>query len=350
MATNYGTLTLFDQAAANQNVQAFTESRAYQVLSTDLAAYNASIQASLNEIAAPTADTLQPYGSIGDTEMVEVDELGTADAQRTGRTSTVGFPLRRYAYTIQWTRLWMQTNTVAELETQYLAARGADFKGILRSLKRALFIPTNVINYVDRFATRTTYNLRALVNADSEPIPAGPNGESFDSATHTHYLANATLTAAAATSLIETVVEHGHGGAVRVYINRAQEATWRALTGFAAYIDTRVIEAAGQARGGLDMSRLDNRAIGLFAGAEVWVKPWVPANYAFAFDASGPKPLGIRTRGGTTLGQLQIAADNETYPLRAQFMEREYGLAAWNRTNGAVLYSAGGAYVAPSIT
>ena len=54
--------------------------------------------------------------------------------------------------------------------------------------------------------------------------------------------------------------------------------------------DPRIIKADNVqgARGTLDMSRLDNRAIGIFEGAEVWVKPWMIQNYCFAWDAASP--------------------------------------------------------------
>jgi hypothetical protein len=52
-------------------------------------------------------------------------------------------------------------------------------------------------------------------------------------------------------------------------------------------------------------------------------------------------------------GNLELAFEDERYPLRARGWEREFGVAVWQRTNGAVLYidtGAAGAYVAPTIT
>ena len=50
-------------------------------------------------------------------------------------------------------------------------------------------------------------------------------------------------------------------------------------------------------------------AIGIFHGAEVWVKPWAIANFAFAWDAASPqKPLVFRQRTQTSLQGLRIAA------------------------------------------
>jgi hypothetical protein len=67
----------------------------------------------------------------------------------------------------------------------------------------------------------------------------GPNGEVF-ATSHNHYLANATLTTTVATNLITAVQEHYNSGQPVVVINSADEATWRALTGFVALVDPRV--------------------------------------------------------------------------------------------------------------
>jgi hypothetical protein len=67
----------------------------------------------------------------------------------------------------------------------------------------------------------------------------------------------------------------------------------------------------------------------------------------FFFNTSAPKPLGMRTRDAVQ-GNLHVAADMEIYPLRAQFMEREYGLAVIERANGACLDTAHSSYNAPS--
>jgi hypothetical protein len=156
------------------------------------------------------------------------------------------------------------------------------------------------------------------------------------------------------TALINTVLEHYSAGEVRVYINRAQETAFRALTGFTAYVDARLIPATTtvNARVNLDVANTYNRAIGIFGAAEVWVKPWVPSGYLFAFIPGAPKPLCFRERRAGT-GDLVLAFEDEEYPLRARTLEAEYGIGVWQRTNGAALFvdaGAAGAYVTPTIT
>jgi hypothetical protein len=196
--------------------------------------------------------------------------------------------------------------------------------------------------------------IRRLVNADSQPIPDGPNGEVFDGATHTHYdwLNSATLTQAACLALINDVIEHGHGNRLVLAINRASETAVRAFADFNPYLDPRLILRSADAPGAtLDNSRIDNRAIGLLGAAEVHVKSWVPAAYALVYDAGeATKPLCWREHPNVALRGLRVANRLADYPLYADQMEAYFGAGAWNRTAAAVLYFANGAnaYVVPT--
>ena len=193
--------------------------------------------------------------------------------------------------------------------------------------------------------------VKRLVNADSANIPEGPNGETFDGATHTHYIGEASLTAVFVQAAIDNLVEHGHGQMVKIAISKTDEAAFRLLTGFTAYPDPRIIYRATDTPGQtVDITRLDNRAIGIFGGAEVWVKSWMPANYLFVWDAGSEPPLMVRTRENANLTGLRIAATNSMFPLYAQYMQDDFGVGVWNRTNGVVLYFANATYTDPTIT
>jgi hypothetical protein len=263
--------------------------------------------------------------------------------------TTVAFPLRLAGIAVQWTRKWLQNHTPAELAAQYTAIKAADIKRIERDIKRAIFYPTNT-TFVDRLVDGVALGVKALVNADSADLPIGPEGVSFDGSTHTHYLGTASFVVGDLTAQIDTVVEHHNTGQVILAINKAQEATVRGFAGFTAYLDPRLIPAtsANHAAGTLDQMNPTNRAIGILGAAEVWVKPWVPASYTFCYVDGAPPPLAFRVRNAQSNG-LIIAADDESHPLRAQTMEREYGVAVWNRTNGAVLYTANSTYAAPTL-
>jgi len=231
------------------------------------------------------------------------------------------------------------------------AGQKAHLKAIQREIKKSVFLSANY-THRDHLIDNVDLAIKRFVNADSAAIPDGPNGELFDGATHTHYDANATLTAAVVTALIADVVEHGHGGQVRLAISRTDETAFRALTGFVAYVDPRLIVRVTDTPGAtLDITRLDNRAIGIFGAAEVHVKPWAIANYIFCWDdGSAQKPLAFRQRAQETLQGLRIAAQLDTHPLHAQYLEAEYGLGIWSRTNGGILYFANATYADPSIS
>lgn len=359
----YGTLAALDTLAtlSNTTVADFGEDNAFREIDAALAAHNRIEQELLSDFVDPTTDRLRRYGSQDSMTMNEVDEFGRPDAQKISAGATVGFPLRLYEISVQWTRKYLQNATGEELAKQVVAVMDADSKVIQREIKRALFNPTNA-TVLDRLVDNVSLAIKRLVNADGASIPLGPNGESFDGATHTHYLftAAASLAAADMNSLIETVIEHHPSGSALVYINRAQETAVRGLTGFTAYLDARLMPGGGatgvQANSSLSSFNVNERAIGIYSAggvsAEIWVKPFVPSGYLFAWVRGAPVPMVMRTRnaGG---GNLELVADDELHPLRARSWERECGFAAWTRTNGAILFVdalSGSAYAAPTIT
>lgn len=333
-----------------QSVAEFGMDTIERVLQADIDAHNAIVVEMISEMCEPTTERQRIYGTSAGGDMTEVDEYGKASTQRPLTGSTVAFPLSLFQYNIGWTAKWMQNKTPADMAIQLLAAEKAHLRRIQVSIKKAIYPSANYTTR-DHLVDNVDLAVKRFVNADGADIPDGPNGETFDGATHTHYLANATLTATVVTNTINTVIEHGHGGAVKVAINKADETAFRALSGFVAYPDPRIIyrnsDTPGQT---LDISRLDNRAIGIFGGAEVWVKSWAIANYLFVWDSADPnKGLCFRQRAATSLQGLLIAATNEDYPLYAKDMEAEFGVGVWTRTNGAVLYFAGASYTDPTI-
>jgi len=345
----YGTLSVSDLlATTQQSVAEVGEQQVFQAINDALVFHNSLVAEKLGTLVERSTDRQRRYGGPAAMSMDFVDEFGRADAQKIGAGITVGFPLRLAEVSIQWTRKYMQNNSPAELTAQFQAAQDADAKILEKSIKQALFTPTNS-TFIDRLVDNVSLAVKALLNADGADIPLGPNGDvTFDPATHSHYNTSAALDVAAMNALIDDVVEHHATGAAQVYINIAQEATVRALTGFVAYLDPRIIPAQSTttARGTLNMLMPHNRAIGVFGSAEVWVKPWVPATYLFAYVAGAPSPLVMRERPGS--GGLVIAAEDENYPLRARTMEREFGVGVFERTNGACLQITAGAYSAPT--
>jgi hypothetical protein len=325
-----------------------------RTLDADVAAYNTIMRDSLDALVTPrngTADRIGAYGGSASGSMTEVDEHGRAPTQRAAAVAQVGFPLKKYQYNVGWTKEWEKRRSPADFARSVQGAQAGHHQRVSAELKKALFLSAN-FTLRDHLVDNVDIAVKRLVNADGAVIPNGPNGETFDGATHTHYLANATLTTTAVDSAISTVVEHGHGSSLRIYISQTNETAFRALTGFVAYVDPRLMlgTQTNQPATRLDISRLNNRAIGIYGAAEVWVKPWAIANYAIVFDAGSPqKTLGMREDPAGSM-DLVRAAEFEDHPLRVDFYESYFGFGVLTRTNGAILYFAGASYTDPTIS
>lgn len=352
MPLNTGTHTI-DQLLAVENISIldYGLENVANTLRADVAAHNAIVDEQTAALCEQTTERGMVYGASASGEFIDADELSRAPSQLETAGGMVDFPLLKKQYAIGWSNDYMLTRTPADMARAQLAAEAADLRAIQREIARAIYGATNYTS-VDRQVDNYTLNVKRFVNADSQPVPNGPNGETFDGAAHTHYDGSATLTAAALDALITDVVEHGHGENVQVIINRANEAAFRALTGFYPYIDARVDLGANAARaaGALDITRVDNRAIGVYGSAEIVVRPWAVAGYAFAFSrGDARKPLAMRVPVQPALRGLRVAAENQAFPLYARFMERRFGIGAMTRTNGAVLYFANATYTSPTL-
>jgi hypothetical protein len=356
----YGTLSIFDtiggrRAAANDYIGLYDPMTIYQQLQIFLDAHNALMDQMVEDIIEPTTDRFLTWGSNAEVSMMDGDEFSRPDVAKGQVNPTMNaFPLylKQVAYGV--TKLFMETKTVGDLEQVVTMCTDADLRDRLAAIRKALFNPTNNLTYKDRLVDNITLPLRALLNADSTYIPPDRFGNTFDGSTHTHFLGTGSFAAADLQALITTIVEHWTTGAVRVYASRSNEATLRGLTGFYPYWDTRLTPSVNQTNAldtPLDILNIYNRPIGIFNESEIWIKPWVPPNYLFAFNTAVTKPLVMRTRpsaGTVNRGNLRIAAQYENYPLQATYMEREYGVGVYERRNGACLKMDNATYSAPA--
>jgi hypothetical protein len=262
--------------------------------------------------------------------------------------------LRGYGVAVQWTDLFMRrAGSAAQLAAQFQGAFSAYELAVQREIKRAIFYPTNV-TFPDIRVDGVSLGVKRLVNADSANIPPGPNGESFNGATHTHYLGTGSFVVADLVALVETVVEHFTVGQPVININRASEATVRGFTGFYPYQPVQLVnQTAGiVAMGPLMQENIYDRAIGILSSggitAEVRVKPWVPANYAHAWMEGAPAPLVYRIDNDED-GSLRIVHEGRNEPFNARAIGIEFGIGIWNRTNGAAIRLNNATYAAPTI-
>lgn len=340
MPQRTGSMQLADLLANRiQSVAEFGESSFNEVLTNDLAAHNRNTAELMRDLAVTSIDRQRIAGDVGDeTEMEESNEFTRPDTQMAGASSSLGFPLRFKTYGLSWTRRWFQLKKVADVAEQVVKSKKAHVRALARDMKKAIYGSTNYTFRDDLDAPVLDLEVKRFCNADSFPIPSGPNGESFDSSTHTHFTASQTLTAPDIAALVLNITEHGHVNDVRIVIALANVTAFSALSGFTAFkrADLILSNDEDQANQRLQ-NNPGNRPIGYFGEfATVWVKPWAVAGYAFCYAASDDKkPLVLRTRNGQS-PDLVVAAELEAYPMRAQYMESEFGVGCWNRTNGAV--------------
>jgi hypothetical protein len=322
------------------------------ILQADLDAWNRQSMEAMSFLADTSTDVQRIYGASIGGEMVKVDEYARSATQKGQTGSTVGFPLDKFQFGIGWTGEFMKRATPADLAATQKAAQTAYARSIVREIKRALYLSANY-TFKDYLVNGVDVPVKRLVNADSAAIPNGPDGGTFTASSHTHYDANATLTATVALAAITDVVEHGFGGRIIQAYNFNDEATVRALTGFVPAPDYRVVPATTAAYTQQTTNYADqyNKFIGILGAAEVWIKPWAIQNYAFTWDVDSPqKPLVMRQDAVAGFQGLRIAAELDTYPLYAKYYEAAYGFGVWSRTNGHVLYFASGSYADPTIS
>lgn len=355
----YGTLSTLDTlAATQQSLVDYGEDRAWAEVAAALAAHTNQMDAMMGPLVERTTIRQRRYGTAASRSMQVADQFGRPQVQKITAGATLGYPLRLYDDALQWNRKFVQApGSAQQLAAEFDAILDADRRLVLYELKKALMTPTNY-TFNDVLVDNVQLAVKALANADGASIPLGPNGESFDGSTHTHYLYTdgTSLAAADVTAGTSTVREHTMQGSIEIWINTAQETAMRALTGFVAHIYGYIARGGGATTDVTDRALVVNnpndRSIGFFGEAEVFVKSWWPSGYVgFVNVGAAQAPLAMRTRDGQ--GDLTLVYEDDNHPLRARAYEREFGIGVSNRVAVAVLYidsGNGDAYVAPTLT
>lgn len=352
MADDTGTHTIEDLIANDhQSVAEFGRNTIEEVIQRDVENHNDLTEEMVSLLAEPTTDRQRVYGAGGDTDMQKVDEHGRGRTQKDHKSGEVAFPLYKFVHPVGWTNDYEVNSTPADMAQATQNAEKADVKQIRTEIKSAIFLSSN-FTFTDRFRDGVSLDVKRLVNADGDPIPDGPTGESFDGSTHTHYNAENGLTNSGLQTSVSDLLEHGHSEDVKMFINQGDESTVKGLSDFKEYVDARLTlnSNANQPQRRLDVSRpLDNRAIGIFGAAEVWIKPWIPSNYILITDTgTEEKPLVFRNHHQPGMQGLRLAAEIMDYPLNVDEMEHYFGVGVWTRTNGVAHYFGGAAYSGPS--
>ncbi|MBK6317026.1 MAG: hypothetical protein IPF53_22745 [Blastocatellia bacterium] len=204
----FGTLGVLDTlASSQQTIAQYGEDNAFSDIQRGLEIHNRILEGSMMGLVERTTDRQRRYGGSSLMTMAKKDEFGRSDAQKVTAGSNVGFPLELFDVSVQWTKKFMQNATIAELAAQFIAAADGHRTRMQNELVRALMSPTNY-TFTDHLVDHVELAVKRLVNADSAPIPVGPNGETFTASSHTHYLARvSTLAASDITGAVNTVIE-----------------------------------------------------------------------------------------------------------------------------------------------
>ena len=322
------------------------------------AIHNAQVMDMFGEfVAGTTTEQYAQVDAIGEMTLTELDEWGTPEAQKTAGGSAFGLPFRLYSRGLQWNYRFLKTASASDYLGDTAALQGADIRKTKAEFLKALFRPTNY-TFKDHLYNNASLDVKALANADSMYIPPTPSGATIDASTHTHYLANATLTAAFMIACGDTVAQHFNTGRTVITIPLAAEGTVRAMTGtneFVPYPNPAVTYAPDTvvARGrSLDINQTYDRAIGVIGPSayEVRVKPWTPDNYGTVHQQGGPKVMVKRISPVGDEQGLHVRFNGEIDPLVADVMETLYGFGIINRVAAACFRFNNASYSMPTIT
>lgn len=364
-AGNFGSLGLIDtwRVIDNANIYDYGVDRLWDEVDQLLQIQQALVDDMASEFVYRTDKKLLRYGiPLDEMEFQEVDEWGTSDTQKgTHRAASMGLPLRMHEISLQWSKKYWLKKTVQDFAVQWTKVLSADARNVFRGVKRGLYTPTNNLTYIDRLDDGVTLPIRALLNADGEPIPPDEFGTTFDGATHSHYLATASLTAANITALVNTVIEHGisAGQDVRIVIHKNDLTAVSALSGFIGYDEPRRVRGGGNPNdfvegGTTSMFQINNYEAGLWNfEIPIWVKPWAIQGYILAYVRGGGdevRPLAYRVDTYPGAGNLVPVDEHAHHPFEAKSWGREFGIGVFNRDKAAILYTGGGSYVAPTIS
>lgn len=340
-------------AARNTSEKPFGTEDIINILQQDLLFHNQNVADAVSLLVRMTKEVQALSGASHNVVGQRADEYGRPPAEEDVENGDVAFPLHRNVYSTGWTQRWLERATPADMAERQIAIRIAHLFDIVKNIRDAIHKPTNR-TIRDTLVDNVSITVRALVNADSEPIPNNPqSGAAFDPAAHTHYTATATLTVAGVNALIANVKEHSVNALPIIAINDTDVAGWTALTGFLAAQDpgigvfrnTALVDVPAQR---LDIGATNNYFLGLFNTARVWVKPWTVANYAICFDANGPKALAMREDDVPGTQGLRMSEPTTANPLRVEWMEAMFGVGASTRYAAAVYQFDNSSYVDPT--
>lgn len=335
----------------NASVVTFGIDKINATYQADLDYFNGQLDEQLGDLVYKTTEHTLLFGGAAERlGFSEVDEMGSAVSAKVKGGASVNVPLKRFESAVGWDASYLQLATPAEMTTAYLAVRSAYAESVSSEISKAMFIKDN-FNTKDELATGLSLSVKRLLNADGMVIPSY-RSNSFNKATHTHYLvqADTTLASSDVTGLINHVAEHG-GKSLKIYVNYADASKLSALSGFVGLASSVIVYNNSDVSRFVNDPEADpyNKLIGHFAEIPVYTRSWVPAGYVLCFASDvNEKVLAMRVRPQAALQGLRIDSKFINAPLQADNFRSEYGFGAYGRQNAAILYLSNTAYVNPT--
>lgn len=290
--------------------------------------------------------------------MQEIPHAQRPDSIKNGGYWDVAYPIKNWADAISGSRVDMAYMTVARLENNILTVQNRSVNVMRRELLRALLYkeqetfvdPIRGSLYVEPLANGDAVLFPALPGATAEATRQRYNGSNYTAAnisdTNNPY---ATISAALTADFGQ---QQGNSN-VAVFINSAQEAKTRALTGFVEYKDRFVSPSALSDSISSLPTGLPGIVIGRVSGCWVVVWDFMPSGYMLGIHLDAPAPLKRRIdEADTGLGDgLVLVAEEFEYPFKSSYWQNRFGLGVGNRLNGyAMQLVASTTYTSPTIS
>jgi hypothetical protein len=300
-------------------------------------------------------DTPELEYPIGVSNGVEDATEYSVPTPKRGATTGHMLPLKPFDRSLGWTMMYLQKARRNKLDADVRSAvtdmRNHWQKKLLERFFKAegetVGVTANAsVPFVDAAATDTTYK-----------APDSPEGKTF-ATSHSHLLRTTPLDAAAVTTAMFTIREHGHLSPFEIIASEADAATWKGMTGYKSPEWPGIVyhSSAGERAAIPDNSIYFGYIETSMGIGRIWLTPRLPTNYFGTFKAYGSldprNPLRVRIDRTSGFGWRLIPGVWANAPQLVAVMWAEFGVGIGeDRTNGVLTYiNAAGNYVTPTIT
>lgn len=328
---------------------------------------NEIADAYINLLAADEDQATGTFGNgTGGGEMQPYTEYGETEATRTGESQWAwGLPIRRWRDAQLYTEEYIATKSLQQINKDVIASTNRFLTTKVKMVLRAIFGAANYVFNDTIFpgSDKGQLAVKRLFNADGVVGTMFVNGAAVSIGTMQSYVpsGSATIIVGQFTLNRTKLRERGYTGRVIHLIAESDADTVKALAGFVA---TDVPNPYVRVENGPEVTTTTAvvtkpRAIGVFSNGgasdgEVVSFPFWPAGYVFSFDATKPKPVGVRQHEdarfrGWRLVQDETRAAYGEQALRHKKWEYIAGAGVTNRANGVVSLATAGAYAAPTL-